>query len=115
MGWKEPERAYHALRAVLHALRDRLTLEEAVDLAAQLPMLIRGFYFEGWKPRGKPVAERKKEQFLAHIEDAFRGDRHGEPEEITRAVFKVIALHVTSGEIEDIKRCLPDKLRELWP
>jgi uncharacterized protein (DUF2267 family) len=36
--------AYLALRATLHAPRDRLTIEEAAQFAAQLPMLIRGFY-----------------------------------------------------------------------
>jgi len=44
------QRAYSILRAVLHALRDRLTVEEAVKLGAQLPLLVRGFYYEGWRP-----------------------------------------------------------------
>ena len=39
LGWRDRQRAYHALRVVLHALRDRLTVAEAVDLGAQLPML----------------------------------------------------------------------------
>ena len=34
--------AYVALRATLHALRDRIGPENAVHLAAQLPMLVRG-------------------------------------------------------------------------
>jgi len=42
--------ALSALRAVLHQLRDRLTPEEAVDLAAQLPLIVRGIYFEAWRP-----------------------------------------------------------------
>ncbi len=50
----KPEKTYFALRTVLHALRDRLTVEEAVQLGAQLPMLVRGFYYEGWTLKGKP-------------------------------------------------------------
>lgn len=59
--------AYLALRATLHALRDRLPVEEAAHLGAQLPMLVRGFYYESWGPAGKPVKERRKEQFLARM------------------------------------------------
>src|SRR5271166_1980313 len=87
LGWVDHHRAYQALRAVLHALRDRLSVDQAAALAAQLPMLVRGFYYEGWHPHGKPVKERHKADFLAHVTDAFRGDLDGDPEEITRAVF----------------------------
>jgi uncharacterized protein (DUF2267 family) len=77
-GWTRP-RAYRALRATLHALRDRLIVEEVAELAAQLPMLIRGFYYEGWDPTGSPVKARRKEQFLAHIaqEMQLREASHG--------------------------------------
>lgn len=115
LGWQDSYRAYHALRAVLHALRDRLTVEQAAALAAQLPMLVRGFYYEGWHPHGKPVKERHKEEFLAHIADAFRDDPDVDPEQVTRAVFQVLAKHVTVGEIESVKQSLPTELRSLWP
>jgi uncharacterized protein (DUF2267 family) len=115
LGWEdERQRAYLALRSVLHALRDRLTVEEALDLGAQLPMLIRGFYYEGWKITGKSLKERHREEFLAHIKHDFRNDERMDPEAITRAVFAVIARHASAGEIEDIKRILPAELRELW-
>lgn len=115
MGWEDKrQRAYLALRSVLHALRDRLTVEEALDLGAQLPMLIRGFYYEGWKITGKPLKERHREDFLAHIKHDFRNDDRMDPEAIARAVFNVIARRVSAGEIEDIKRILPAELRDLW-
>jgi uncharacterized protein (DUF2267 family) len=114
LGWRERHRAYHALSAVLHALRDRLTIPEAADLGAQLPLLVRGIYYEGWHPSGKPVKERKKEEFVAHIAQAFRDDPLIDPEEVTRAVFRVLARHVTAGEIEEVKQMLPAELRELW-
>ncbi|HVO95853.1 MAG TPA: DUF2267 domain-containing protein [Terriglobales bacterium] len=116
LDWHEhPHKAYLALRTVLHALRDRLTVEEAVQLGAQLPMLVRGFYFEGWTLKGKPHKERHKEDFLAHIRDAFKEDVTVRPESIARAVFKVLARHTSQGEIEDIKHILPKSLDELWP
>ena len=117
LGWPEEDRsrAYLALRSVLHALRDRLTAEEAVHLGAQLPMLVRGFYYEDWKLSGKPVKERHKDDFLAHVKNAFHGDQRVSPEEIARAVLKVLDRHVTRGEAQDVKGILPHELRELWP
>ncbi len=110
--WMDRPRAYHALRAVLHALRDRLTVEGAAALAAQLPLLVRGIYYEGWDPADKPVKERKKEEFLAHVAEAFRDDPV-DPEEVTRAVFGVLTRHVSGGEVAHLERLLPSEVRSL--
>lgn len=114
LGWDSHERAYHALRVVLHTLRDRLSTAEVAHLAAQLPMLVRGFYYDGWSPSRRTTSERHKEQFLAHIDEAFRGHMTVSADEIARAVFRVISKHVSSGEIADIKHTLPPEIRELW-
>ena len=115
LGWQDKHRAYLALRVTLHALRDRLTVEEVAQLGAQLPMLIRGFYYEGWDPTGKPLKERHKEEFLVRIEEHFSGDDSVDPEQVAHAVFTVLSNRVTEGEIEDVKHVLPAELRELWP
>ena len=115
LSWPDRHKAYLALRATLHALRDRLTVEEVAQLGAQLPMLIRGFYYEGWDPTGKPVRVRHKDQFLARIEQQFQGDDRIDPEQVARAVFTVLAKRVSEGEIEDVKHVLPDEIRDLWP
>jgi uncharacterized protein (DUF2267 family) len=115
LGWQERQKAYLALRATLHALRDRLTVEEVAQLGAQLPMLIRGFYYEGWDPTGKPEKIRQRDQFLAQIGRQFRGDDSIDPEQVARAVFTVLAKRVSEGEIEDVKQVLPAEIRDLWP
>lgn len=114
LGWTDKHRAYHALRAVLHALRDRLSVDHAAALGAQLPLLVRGFYYEGWHPSGKPIKERTNDEFLAHIAMAFRDTDAIDAEEVARAVFQVIAKHVSPGEIKHIKLTLPGELRSLW-
>jgi uncharacterized protein (DUF2267 family) len=118
LGWDDRHKAYLALRATLHALRDRLTVEEVAQLGAQLPMLIRGFFYEGWDPSGKPRRERHEEQFLIRIGREFSEDARGGPDQslsdIARAVFTVLARRVTEGEIEDVRHVLPAELRELW-
>lgn len=115
MNWNDDrQRSYHAFRAVLHALRDRLPVDEAVALVAQLPLLLRGMYYEGWRPSATPVKDRTKEAFLAHIEPAFRDDSPGVAERVTRAAFGVIGSHVSGGEIESVVKCRPPQLHDLW-
>lgn len=108
-------RAYLALRSVLHALRDRLTVDEAAHLGAQLPMLVRGIYYEGYHPANKPLKERTREEFLAHIVEQFRKDPEVDPERIARAVFTLLDEKIAKGEIEDVRHSLPKPIRELWP
>ncbi len=115
LGWHDKHRAYYALRVVLHTLRDRLTVEQVAALGAQLPMLVRGFYYEGWHPGGKPVKERKKEVFLAPIAAAFRDHPKIDPEQIARTVFRIIAEHVSPGEVKHLRISLPGEIRSLWP
>ena len=107
--------AYQALRAVLHALRDRLTIEEAAHLGDQLPMLVRGIYFEGWHPAHKPEKIRSRDEFLARIV-ANGADQLAMPtDDAARAVFEVLAYHIDAGEIRHVIAELPEEIRALWP
>ncbi|MEX0654803.1 MAG: DUF2267 domain-containing protein [Phycisphaeraceae bacterium] len=108
--------AYTAMRAVLHALRDRLTVEEATDLGAQLPMLIRGFYYEGWNPSKTPVTLRHRDDFIDGVRHALRNAAEAiDAEQATMAVFGLLSLKVTAGEIGDVRQQLPPAIRGLWP
>jgi uncharacterized protein (DUF2267 family) len=113
---KDRHTAYVAFRCTLHALRDRMTVEEVAQLAAQLPMLMRGFYYEGWDPSGKPLKLRTREEFLARIARELEGADGGlDPELVARAVFAVLDKRITRGEVDHLKASLPEKIRELWP
>lgn len=114
LGWEDRHKTYLALRSTLQALRDRLTVEEAAQLGAQLPMLIRGVYYEGWDPMQTPKKIREREPFLDRIAHQFRDDAVN-PEGVARAVFALLDNRVTHGEIEDVKQVLPAELRDLWP
>jgi uncharacterized protein (DUF2267 family) len=107
--------AYRALRACLHTLRDRVTPDEAVDLAAQLPMLLRGVYYEGWKPSKTPEKIRTREEFLSRISLSLYRDPDIDAEEIARATFKLLSERISRGEVDDIKSNLPDPIEDLWP
>jgi uncharacterized protein (DUF2267 family) len=116
LGKDDRHLAYSAMRSVLHALRDRLTVEHASALGAQLPMLVRGFYYEGYKPHGKPTRERRKDEFLAKVRREMRrgpGLNADESERLARAVLHTIKMHLGDGTMERIKKTLPKDLREL--
>jgi uncharacterized protein (DUF2267 family) len=112
--WHNKPRAYRLLKSVLHALRDRLQLNEAADLGAQLPTLLRGIYYEQWRPSGTPVRSRSKAAFLARIDEDFEQDPPANTEQAVMAVFELLSKKITPGEIEHVRHALPDDLRTIW-
>src|SRR5207253_8964520 len=98
-----------AFRCVLHAVRDHLPLEDAVYVGEQLPMLIRGFYFEHWEPSGKPLPLRTPNDFFAVLSVYMTRDLKGasDTEAVTRAVFRLLDRKATEGEIEDLQHVMP--------
>ena len=115
LGWGDRERAYAALRGTLHAVRDWLPVDEAADLAAQLPQLVRGIYYEGWNPSATPVEIWRKEEFLEPVADALAGRSGTEPEPAARTVLTVLTRHLSAGEVADGVGTLPAEIRELFP
>jgi uncharacterized protein (DUF2267 family) len=115
LGWDNKPRAYRLLKAVLHTLRDWLQVGEAADFAAQLPSLLRGVYYEHWRPAAAPVRKRSKADFIARVEQSFKADPLAEPAQAIMAVFELLSEKVSAGEIRDVRRALPEELRHLWP
>lgn len=114
LGQEDRRFAFSALRAVLHAVRDRLGVEDAAHLGAQLPMLLRGLYYEGWHPAGKPLRIRHIEAFLERIEQELTPRPAANAEDVARAVFRTMERHLSPGEIDKLRRVLPRALQSLW-
>ena len=110
-GWPQDRRlqTYAALRTVMHAVRDRLTVEESADLGAQLPMLLRGLYFEGWKPSKVPM-KMSRDEFIQRIRREFSYDIEGSTERLAQVVVRSLRRFITEGEWEDVKSTLPKNL-----
>lgn len=108
------DQALAVLRVVLHELRNRLTLEEAVDLGAQLPLLVRGIYYEGWQPHRVPHKVRTRQKFVDEVATALL-PHVVPPERAIRDVLAFLAHHCDPGEIADVIGQLPAELKELWP
>ena len=112
-----PERnvAWHVLGAVLRSLRDRLPPELAAHLGAQLPLLIRGAYYDQVQPGHAPEKLHSEEEFLAHVRSGLGGIRPVNVRDATRKVMAVLSHHVTPEQVEKVKRSLPEHIRALWP
>jgi len=119
LGWEGlPHQSYSALRAVLRTLRDRLPLEEAVHFGAQLPMLVRGLYYDGWKPMRVPNKMRR-DAFLAAIREQFQPFLTSifpqTIDQVVEVVLDNIAQHIDPGEMRHLQNVLPKDMQELMP
>jgi uncharacterized protein (DUF2267 family) len=115
LGWADKHRSYRLLRTVLQAVRDWLSVNEAAGFGAQLPELLRGVYYEHWRPATTPVKNRHKADFIARIDSAFRTDPTAFTPDAVTAVFELLSAKIAAGEIDKVRHELPADLRALWP
>jgi uncharacterized protein (DUF2267 family) len=113
LGAEDRQAAYRVLRAFLHAVRDRLTGNEAAQLAAQLPELIRGIYYENWVPARTPMKYRDVDEFLRRVADEALLEGETEASYACTAAARVLRRHVSEGELKDVLAVLPEDLRAL--
>ncbi len=103
--------AFTALRAVLQTLRDRVGPTNAVHLGAQLPMLLRGAYYEGWRITGT-TREREIEDFIDHIHSNLPNNFPIPAERVARAGFAVLAEMVEPNERAKVMQLLPREITD---
>jgi uncharacterized protein (DUF2267 family) len=104
--------AYRMLRAWLHTLRDRLTVEETAHFAAQLPELVRGVYYDGWNPTRVPV-RYGRDEFTAR----FAKEASIPVEDVSWTVARVSLImqsHFSVGQLEHALAQLPEWLRDIF-
>ena len=115
MSWDDSNKSVRLLRAVLHTVRDMLGGVEAAQLSAQLPLFLRGVYFEGWDPSKTPAALREKPDFLACVISGFAPDKLDQPEAAINAVLSVLNTRISAGEIRDVRDSMRKSVRDIWP
>lgn len=107
--------AYGALRAVLHVLRDRLPMDAVLGVSAQLPMLLRGLFLEGWRPVTGPTDIHDPQAFATEVAAHLPPRFPRQPNEAAEAVFAVLAERLDQGEVTKLAQFLPSRLRSLFP
>ena len=113
--FENDEQAYSYLRAVLHAVRDRMTVEEAAHFGSQLPMVIRGFYYEGWRPALAPNEYETAEAFYERVQESLGGTPVPSGVPVAEGAHAVVALldqNVDPGQMEHVRTQLPKEIVE---
>ncbi|WIY00534.1 DUF2267 domain-containing protein [Amycolatopsis mongoliensis] len=103
--------AHRVLRAWLHGVRDRLPVGPAVRFAAQLPVLLRGEFFDGWNPARVPVpgdVAEFCEQFAAEA-----GIHQSQVADAVTAVGAALDTSCSAGNLGHVLAALPHPLRTL--
>lgn len=110
----DKQRCYHALRAVLTTLRDRLPVDQSAHLAAELPILVRGIFYDGFRPAEAPMALRTQAEFVTLVASRFGNIGPVSPRASCIAVFNVLQRHLPRPMIEKVKDSLPQEIRTLF-
>ena len=115
LGGAGQRKAYLVLRTVLHAVRDWLSVDEAAQLAAQMPLLIKGVFFDGWNPSATPAANRTRKDFVERVSSAFTKEPLDDVEGAIATVFALLEERISDGEIDDVRNSMKRSLQDLWP
>jgi uncharacterized protein (DUF2267 family) len=107
--------AWSVLGAVLRAMRDRLPMGLAAHLGTELPLLVRGAYYDQWSPAAPPGRYRSLERFLGCVTANLVTSRPVDPQDAARAVFGVLSRHVPEGSVKEVRGALPAAVQALWP
>jgi uncharacterized protein (DUF2267 family) len=113
------DKALIVLRVVLHEFRDNLTLKNMANLSAEFPLLIKGIFFESWKPADMALIQKfpkEKENYYFKESIAEKLQKYPEihADEAILAVFKTIGKHIARGEVEKLRKILPPEILTYW-
>jgi uncharacterized protein (DUF2267 family) len=106
--------AWKVLAVVLHKLRDRLPVDVAAHLGAELPLLVRGVYYDQFRPATQPSDCRDFGEFMEHVQHWLSDIRPVDAKDAIEAVFAVLSRHVPQGQIAKVKDALPHSIRDAW-
>jgi uncharacterized protein (DUF2267 family) len=113
LGLDDRDDAWRILRGYLHVLRDRLTIDESAQLAAQLTHLVRGVFYEGFDPGHQPETIRHADVFLARLAEATELPDAQQAARAAVACTRVLSKHITGGELDDVLAQLPPEIRSI--
>lgn len=106
--------AWKVLSVVLHKLRDRLPVDLSAHLGSQLPLLVRGVYYDQYQPARQPSRCHGLEAFTEEVGEWLTDATPIDPERAVRSVFGVLSRHLAAGQVAKVRANLPKSLRLAW-
>ena len=114
LGWSSKRSTLRLLRITLHRIRDHLMINELAQMSAQLPLVIRGFFFEGWVPKQTPIKERRAQEFVTFVDAQMGETPEYRGRDDIKCVFDMLNARLSRGEVEDVRASLPSEIHDLW-
>lgn len=117
---EEQQRVLIIWRAVMHSIRDRITISESFDLMAPLPLILRGVYTTGWKYTESPKYDYTT---LGEMKDQVKSlqSQYGEQEfnwsksteDIISITLDSLERYYTEEQMKHIRSQLPEDIKPL--
>jgi uncharacterized protein (DUF2267 family) len=115
LGYRDRAHTGRALKSVLHPLRDRVSVNNAIALGTRLPKEVRALYYEDWQRHWDRATKPQREDFLGEIAESHKDEPGSDSEELARNIFRVLAKQIPVHEVETVRNILPYEIRPLWP
>ncbi|WP_312166580.1 DUF2267 domain-containing protein [Phenylobacterium sp.] len=106
--------AWKVLSTVLHKLRDRLPVDLSAHLGSQLPLLVRGVYYDQYQPARQPSRCSSLDEFVDEVGEWLTDARDLDPRRAIEAVCHVLSRHLAPGQVDKVRANLPKSIRVLW-
>lgn len=114
--WDSRDETYKATKAVLHAIRDRLPIEEVLHLSSNLPVVLKGMILDGYDLKDKPLRIKSPEEFYDYVQQNYDPKNRDiiDAEAVTNAVIAVLNRRIGSGEMQKVAGNMPEKIKRLF-
>jgi uncharacterized protein (DUF2267 family) len=112
-------RAARITRAVLHAIRDRLPPDDAIQFAQGLPMVLKGVFIDRYDVSKTPIVIRSREDFIEFVRSkagpsaAIDFPTSQSVINALQSVFFVLERNMSYGQVWQIKKSLNMELVNL--
>lgn len=106
--------AWRVLGSVLRAIRDCVPVDLSAHFGSQLPLIVRGLYYDQYAPGRQAKGCDTPEEFTAAVSQGLGEVESVDPDEATLVVLSVLERHISDGQLVKVRHALPRGARMAW-